>query len=338
MRDAMTSRERVKRTLHFENPDRAPRDLWALPGVVLYRRDEYDAMLERFPSDFVGPDMNYGLSERAKPMQGKTGTYVDEWGCLWEVAEPGVVGEVKQPILDDWSALKHYQPPWEVLDNADTSRVNEACAKTDLYVRTGTHVRPFERIQFLRGSENLFMDLGYDAKEMHQLLEMIHDFNLRDMRMWAKTDVDGVSFMDDWGTQISLLISPRQWREVFKPLYKEYCEILRAAGKDVWFHSDGHIEAIYPDLIEIGIHSVNSQLFCMDIEGLAARHKGQVTFWGEIDRQNIMPRGTADDVREAVRRVRKALDDGRGGVIAECEWGVTDPGENVATVFETWLE
>ncbi len=334
----MTGRERVRRTLEFERPDRAPRDLWALAGVTLYRIEEYQATLKRFPSDFDCPPAKYGKSERAVPLAGKTGRYVDEWGCVWVVAEPGVAGEVKEPPLADWADFPHYQPPWEVLDHADFSEVNRACAESDLYMKVGSHARPFERMQFLRGSENLFMDLGYGCREVYQLRDMIHDFNLRDMEMLVKTDIDGISFMDDWGAQTALLISPALWREFYKPLYRDYCDIIHAAGKHVWFHSDGHIEAIYPDLIEIGVDAVNSQLFCMDIEGLAAKYKGKITFWGEIDRQWILPRGTVEDVRAAVRRVRRALDDGTGGVIAECEWGVYDPQENIEAVFETWLE
>ncbi|MEM3515676.1 MAG: hypothetical protein QW281_03350, partial [Saccharolobus sp.] len=100
--------------------------------------------------------------------------------------------------------------------------------------------------------------------------------------------------------------------------------------------SDGHIEAIYPDLIEIGIDAINSQLFCMNIEELGRKYRGKVTFWGEIDRQYILPFGTVEEVRSAVRRVRKALDTGRGGVIAQCEWGLKDPKENIEAVFEEW--
>ena len=158
------------------------------------------------------------------------------------------------------------------------------------------------------------------------------------MRLWAATAVDGVSFMDDWGTQRALLISPPLWRELFKPLYREYCEILHAAGKWAFFHSDGHIAAIYPDLIEIGVDAVNSQLFCMDLEELGRRYGGQITFWGEIDRQGVLPWGTPEQVREAVRRVRRALDRGRGGVIAQCEWGINDPYENIEAVFAAWEE
>ena len=44
----MTGRERVIAALRFEKPDRAPRDLWALPYISLFRSDELDAMLDRF--------------------------------------------------------------------------------------------------------------------------------------------------------------------------------------------------------------------------------------------------------------------------------------------------
>ena len=334
----MTSRERVIKTLEFEGPDRAPRELWALAGVTKARKDEYEALCRRFPSDFAGPNGRYGASTLSREIQGEIGTYVDEWGCEFTLAEMGVCGEVKHPPLADWSRLESWSPPWELLDGADMSEVNAHCASTDLFVKTGTHVRPFERMQFLRGSENLFVDLMTLPAEFERLRALIHEFNIRDMEMWAKTDVDAVSFMDDWGAQNSLLIDPVLWREIFKPMYKDYCDILKAAGKYIFFHSDGHIAAIYPDLIELGIHAVNSQLFCMDIEGLARAYKGKVTFWGEISRQTILPFGTVDEVREAVRRVRRAMDDGRGGVIAECEWGKKDPRENIEAVFETWLE
>ena len=114
--------------------------------------------------------------------------------------------------------------------------------------------------------------------------------------------------------------------------------MIHAAGKDVFFHSDGFIMDIIPDLIELGVEALISQLFCMDIEEIAAFFKGQLTFWGEIDRQQILPFGTVDEVRAAVQRVRAALDDGQGGVIAQCEWGLHDPRENIEAVFETWLD
>jgi uroporphyrinogen decarboxylase len=197
--------------------------------------------------------------------------------------------------------------------------------------------RPFERMQFLRGTEKLFIDFAYGTKEVLQLRDLVHAYFTRELELWAKTDVDAIGFMDDWGTQERLLISPRMWRELFKPLYADYCEIIHGAGKLVFMHSDGHIAAIYPDLIEIGVDALNSQLFCMDIEALA-QYRGQITFWGEIDRQYLLPFGSVEDVKAGVRRVRQALDNGSGGVIAQCEWGLDVPEENVRAVFEAWEE
>ena len=334
----MDGRERFRRALRFERPDRAPRDLWALPGIRMYRQDELEAVRALYPPDLTGPDFRYGPSERARGTPAVVGTYVDEWGCPFTVAEPGVVGEVKDPPLADWRALDRFQPPWEMLREADFSRVNASCTATDRFVLRGTMARPFERMQFLRGSENLYLDLGYGTAEMYRLREMLHEFFCHEMELWAKTDVDGISFMDDWGTQTALLIAPTMWRELFKPLYADYCRIIHAASKFAFFHSDGHITDIIPDLIEIGVDAVNSQLFCQDIEELGRRFKGQITFWGEIDRQWILPFGSVEQVREAVRRVRRALDDGRGGVVAECEWGIGVPRENIEAVFKTWLE
>ena len=334
----MTSRERVKKALLFQTPDRAPRELWALPGVGMFRKPELKAMQARFPSDFAGASAKYGASTRAQGDCSKVGNYTDEWGVVWTVGEPGVVGEIKQAILADESAIGSYRLPWELLDQADFSKVDESCAKADRFVKVGTFTRPFERLQFLRGTEQALVDLAYGTPAVLGLLKQLHEFFVREMEMWAETAVDGVAFMDDWGSQNTLLISPAMWREIFKPLYAEYCRILREAGKFVFFHSDGNISSIYPDLIEVGVHAVNSQLFCMNIEELGAKYRGRVTFWGEIDRQHLLPFGTPEQVKEGVRRVRRALDDGRGGVIAQCEWGVKDPAANIAAVFEAWEE
>lgn len=333
----MQKRERVIRALKFERPDRAPRTLWALPGVRMDRRLELEDMERRFCPDISGVG-NAAKSSRARGDSAAVGTYVDAWGCVWSVAERGVVGEIKDPILADWKTLADWQPPWELLDQADLKEAEDRCRTTDCFVLAGTETRPFERMQFLRGTENLLLDLAGGAPEAIRLRDLLHAFYVREMRMWAKTAVDGVCFMDDWGSQTALLISPAMWRELFKPLYAEYCAILHEAGKFAFFHSDGHIEAIYPDLVEIGVDAVNSQLFCMDIEELGRLYRGRITFWGEIDRQNLLPFGTPEQVREGVRRVRRALDDGRGGVIAQCEWGLHDPAANIAAVFEAWDE
>ncbi len=142
--------------------------------------------------------------------------------------------------------------------------------------------------------------------------------------------------MDDWGSQQSLLIAPAIWRELFRPLYQEYCEIAHAHGKFAFMHSDGHIQSIYPELIEVGVDAINSQLFCMDMVELARIAKGKITFWGEIDRQHVMNAPDPESGRAAVREVVEHLYAPEGGVIAQFEFG---PGANPAMpmgLYEEW--
>jgi len=152
----------------------------------------------------------------------------------------------------------------------------------------------------------------------------------------VRTDVDAVSFMDDWGSQHALLISPKMWEAYFKPLYKDYCDLARAHGKFVFMHSDGYILDIYEHLIEIGVDAINSQLFTMPIDEIGRRFKGRITFWGELDRQYILPFGTPEDVRAGVERIKRALWDGRGGVIGQAEFNQGYPLENIRAFFEAW--
>jgi len=333
----MTGRERMMRTLNFQDVDRIPRDLWTLPGIGMFRQDEADRLLNRFPMDLVRADIGYGDGKREQGIPNRVGSSVDAWGTTWVVAEDGVVGEVKTPLLADWSGLDRYTLPWELLEGIDFSGISRQRETDDRFILAGTQVRPFERMQFLRGTENVMMDLAYGSMELERLREMLDEFNLKELDLVAGSDVDGVMFMDDWGSQNALLISPAMWRNFYKPLYKKYCDLLHAKGKYVFFHSDGNIQAIYPDLIEIGVNAVNSQLFCMDLEGLGAAFAGKIVFWGELDRQHVLPFGTVVEVKAAVRRVAGALlGKKRTGVIAQMEWGTADPYTNLEAAYGEW--
>ncbi len=337
---SLTSRERVQRCLRFETPDRLPRELWALPWAWNHFPEELRALGVRFPGDFGGVASPYRPSPRQHGDMYGVGEYVDEWGCGFQNIQAGVIGEVRAPIvreLSDWRAA--VQPPFETLPAdpvAARDAVNRQCATSPAFIRAGCCARPWERMQFLRGTVNAMVDvMDPDDPDLRGLLARIHGFYLSELEFWASTDVDALNFMDDWGAQQQLLIPPALWRSLFKPLYRDYCDLAHSHGKSVFMHSDGHIAAIYPDLVEIGVDALNSQLFCMDLAELA-RYRGRITFWGEIDRQHVLTSADPEVGRAAVRRVARHLYDPRGGIIAQFELG---PGSNPAVgtaVFEEW--
>jgi hypothetical protein len=287
-----------------------------------------------FPDDIVSAPAVYTKPLPVRGDRYRRGTYVDEWGCVFDNPLTGIIGVVHKPRILDWRDLEDYQPPEGILA-VDKEAVNAFCRKTDRFVTSGTWQRPFERLQFLRTMEQALIDLIEQPRELADLLDRIHSLYLKEVEVWAQTEVDAIGLMDDWGTQDRMLASPKIFRKIFKPMYKEYVDVAKSRGKYVFMHSDGFITEIIPDLIEIGIDALNAQIFCMGVESLGRKFKGRITFWGEIDRQQILPYGTRRDIRKAVQDIWNSLY-AEGGVIAQCEFGPGARPANIRAVFESW--
>lgn len=335
----MTSRELVYKTLEFRNTsDRVPRDLWMLPiANIKYGDDAVNEILNKYEWDFVSTKANY--KEKSTVQKGSSfelGEYVDEWGCVFTNIQRGIIGEVKNPLVakdeEEWEDTSKIVIP-ECLLSFDEKEINADCAKTDKFVLCEYFPRPFERLQFIRGTENLYIDLIEQPKGFIDFIDKMHDFHCRLLDKWAKTDIDALYFMDDWGSQRSLLINPALWRDIFKPMYRDFINIAHKNGKKIFMHSDGYIMDIIPDLIELGLDALNSQIFCMGPKSLA-KFRGKITFWGEMDRQHILPHGTPDDVINATKKVYENLW-ADGGCIGQCEFADAKP-ENVDALFDTW--
>ena len=328
-----TSRTLIRKTLEFDAPARVPRDLWTLPWANIHYPEQLAEIVRRYPSDLAGcPATGYTSPVQGDPYE--LGIYIDEWGSIFHNRQRGVIGEVKEAAIATWEDLPKLRIPYERLE-FDIDAANAFCRSSDKFVTGGCCPRPFERLQFLRTSPQLYMDLAEEPPELFELIHTLHEFFLKELERWAQTEVDALNFMDDWGAQRRLLISPKTWRRIFKPLYKDYIDLAHAHGKKIFMHSDGYIQDIIPDLVELGLDAVNSQLFIMDIEELGRQFGGKITFWGEIDRQYLLPFGTQAEVEAGVQRVYQHLYH-QGGCIAQCEFSAGSKPENVLKVYETW--
>ncbi len=326
----MTSRERVIATLNFSGPDRIPLDCWILPRSWKGREAELGAMLREHPTDFAGapydnPYLQIGTYN--------LGTFTDAWGCEWLNLAEGIIGEVKEPVFADYAALRDFQWPMETLDRGWENTAAGIANNREKFI-LGTVGNIFERMQFLRGTEALYMDLAEESDEVYELRDRLAAFYRGLAERWVKTDVDALNFSDDWGSQRALLIRPEKWREFYKPVYKELFAIARDAGKYVFFHSDGYIADIYPDLIEIGVSALNSQVWCMGLDTVAP-YAGKITFWGELDRQHLLPYGTPADIHAAARQMKETLYR-NGGLIGQCEIDHLTSLENAEAFFTAW--
>lgn len=331
------NRKVVLDTVNFENPSRVPHQIWDVPWSYIHYPREMKAVRERFPDDIVWCPRFLKADPPTKGDPYEIGQYVDEWGCVFENRQKGVIGEVKQGLISDeeWEDGDQIRVPEEFL-NLDVEAINAYCRSNDQFVLAGSSVRLFERMQFFAGTQKVLMDLLEQPDGMLKVLDRTHAFFCEELEAWAKTDVDGLFIQDDWGAQINLLISPKLWVELFKPRYADYAAIARKYGKKLFMHSDGYIVDIIPHLIDIGVDALNSQIFCIGLEKLE-QFKGKITFWGEIDRQYLLSRGTQEEVRQAVRKVRQLLWQ-NGGCVAQVDFGVGVKPDNVVAALETWAE
>lgn len=340
----MTSRERVQRCLNFETPDRMPRDLWMLPWFSARHPDAVEKLRAAYPVDFGGAPNVGRPSSRAHGDPFANGEYTDAWGCDFINMHAGVIGEVKHAVLTDPADYKTViQPPYETLPEDFTAardtvnRTLDAPGGHDKFIKSGCF-NPWERYQYYRGTMDAMCDvMDPDDAGVKGAIAAIHGYFMKELEFWTSTDVDAVFLMDDWGAQNQLLIPPDIWRAVFKPLYREACDLAHSRGKYVFMHSDGFIEEIYPDLIEIGVNALNSQLFCMDFDHLK-QWKGRITFWGEIDRQHVMVSSDPAVIHAAVQRVADALYDPRGGIIAQFELGPGCHPDAGMAAFDAWRD
>lgn len=324
----------VEKTLNFESPERIPRHLWFLPWAEKHHAEFLHQLQKKFPDDIRTVPAVYHNPPVTCGNRYSQGTYIDEWGCVFENPEDGIIGIVRKPRLADWQDLEDFFPPESAL-TLDKKAINAFCRQSDRFILSETTARPFERLQFIRTMEQALLDLVEQPPGLFELLRRIHEHYCKAIEVWAQTDVDGIALMDDWGTQSALITSPEIFRTIFKPMYRDYVEIARQYGKYVFLHSDGHILDLFPDFIEIGIDAINSQIFCMGVKELGERFCGQITFWGEIDRQHLLPEGSREEIVQAVYDMGQELYD-RGGVIAQCEFGLKARPENVMAFFEAW--
>ena len=333
----MTSKELVLSTLEFRNTTgRVPRQLWQLPWANIHYPEMLEKLAKDFEWDFAGPVTEYAQLPITKGDPCEVGEYVDEWGCVFTNIHRGIIGEVKHPIVndDDWEDADNVHIPEELL-SFDIDQVNTSCAEMkDKFLVAGACPRPFEQLQFIRGTVNLYMDLMEPPEGMLKFIEKMHDYYCRLLTKWAKTDVDALGMMDDWGSQNDLLINPEIWEKIFMPMYRDYIDIAHSHGKKMFMHSDGNTLRIIPKLIDLGLDAINSQIFCMGVENLA-QFKGKITFWGEIDRQHLIPNGTPQQIDEAVQKVYDTLWQD-GGCIAQCEFGAGANPDNIYRIYEKW--
>jgi len=267
--------------------------------------------------------------------------HTDEWGTHWEHRIYGIWGYRIGYPLADMSKLDNYHFPaaprleGEALAKAQAAAV----VHRQKYYHVGGGGSLFETMQSLRPFDDVLIDISQDTPEINRLADRLVEYNVTLVENALALDVDAVSFGDDFGTQQTLMLSPKVWRRFFIPRYQALFAPVRRAGKRIFFHSCGQIKAILPDLRELGVDAVWPQLQVYDLPDLAhtCREMG-MSIQLHPDRGELLQRGTPQQIRDYIHRLVDIFDIYSGGSWLYLEVDPGFPWENVKAMFETAIE
>lgn len=336
----MNPRDRILAAIEFSGPDRCPIHHYIFPGALRRHRQKLMDLVTRYPDDFGNHAVlaNAALLDTLSAGADDMVEWQDKWGTVWRRLAGYTAGEPVRPAIPDWDAWKSYEfppPPDDAHFQAFAARVKERHPEEFVAAPGGGF---FQLMQHMRGPSNYLIDLAEDNEGVHELADRMVEYNLYAIQRYIQAGADCISFGDDWGAQDRLLIHPDHWRRFFKHRYARMFAPARDAGVHVWFHSDGWILEIIEDLIEIGVTVLNPQHACMGTQRVAEIAAGRVCIRTDIDRQWVIPFGTPDEIRGAVKEAIAAFGAYNGGVILHGEVGPEVPFENIEALYSAFYE
>jgi uroporphyrinogen decarboxylase len=196
----------------------------------------------------------------------------------------------------------------------------------------------FECAWLLRGLESLLIDFMINPELVTALLDHLTGSGIESATRLAQSGIDILLTGDDVGMQQGMMMSPQLWRKWLKPRLAEVIAAAKKVNPDllVFYHSDGNIKPIIPELIEIGVDILNPvQPECMDPAEIKREYGNDLAFWGTIGTQTTMPFGTPEEVRATVKERIKTVGQHGGLLLAPTHVIEPDvPWENVVAFFE----
>jgi uroporphyrinogen decarboxylase len=336
----MTHRERFLMAINHEEPDRVPIDIWFTPEAEkqLLRHLGQDkkraALIEEFSAshgtsgsgvlphlldfDFQmawhGPATGFYASSEPE--------YYDEWGIKWKWVDAG--GGTRYTEIAEHRLADMREPTdFEMPDFSNESRYDgtrEIIRKygKDYAIIGAMTCTFFEIAWYLRGMEQLLMDMACERDWVHAYLDKLLKWAITAASKLTELGCDVIWIGDDFGTQNRMLISPEMFREFIKPNYDRLFTALRRINPNIKIalHCDGYFEPIVPDLIEIGVQIFNPiQPLSMNPTEMKRKYGKNMVLWQSLDNQHTFPFGTVQDVIDETKHRLKTCAPGGGLII-----------------------
>lgn len=373
--DSMTSRQRVVTALSHREPDRVPFDCNFSYEGYLRLKDFLGLKTEVSPSSpwlsisnplelisELNIDLYYiglGKEKNAPVFEYGMETYTDEWGATFRRMEnpSGLSYEIINPALQHASIKDLEDYPWPDPHNPELAagveeKARELFENTTLALVGKFSNSIFEQAFYLRGFEQMLIDISLDPEFATALMEKMVDIALARLQVGLKACgkyIQGVRFAgDDMGQQTGPLMSPKMFRRVIKPIFSRYYKSARAMIDEynpeirIIAHTDGDVYPLIPDYIEMGLDVLNPvQPYVSEMEHdkLKAEFGTQLSFHAAIDIQRVLPFGTPEEVKAEAIKTMRMLGPGGGYILAPTHYVQGDvPPQNILALRDAVLE
>lgn len=339
----MTPRERVLRAFKRSPglPDRVPlqfefcASLYEHFAVGLgipmrYTRNLFEDVTYRISGNEIRTAMGCdvvvtGAAERSgfEPAKDADGTWLNEYGMRMKPG-PVYVDVVDHPLRHAGTVSDVRAYPWP--DPGAPGRYGDAESLVNRYkdryfVIGDIEVTVFSLAQMLVGMDKLLVDMACCEEYVVPLFAACADFQTEIGLCLIERGVDALWIGDDFGGQTGLLISPGMFEEQLMPIYTRMIERFKASKPDIVpiLHCDGAVSELLPQIREIGFDVFNPVQPGVPGHGpreLKERFGKLFAFWGGIDQQYLLPRGTDAELEADIREKIAILGAGGGYMIS----------------------
>ncbi|MFW6065725.1 MAG: uroporphyrinogen decarboxylase family protein [Planctomycetota bacterium] len=335
--------EDTAKAMRFQRPERIPVHFGFNASCWFhYDQQALQDLMEAHPYLFPNFRRRERIEPQLSPEQQAHRSARDCWGCVWKTAQDGIVGQVVEHPLADWSAFDSYEPPdpdtcdgrWSC-DWDEKRRQFQAAKQRDGYAGASLlHGHTFLHLCDLRGYENLMLDMADGEPRLDALVTMVERFNTALVERMLSWGPDHFGFPEDLGMQRGPMLMPEHFRRYIKPVYRRMMSKVSDAGVMVSMHCDGDIRTLADDLLDVGVGCLNVQGLVNGVEWIRDNLKGRVCIDLDVDRQNTVRFGSPADIDALIHYEAEQLGSPEGGLMFRVDMYPGIPLENVGALMD----
>lgn len=282
---------------------------------TIKRGGKPDRIVKQFEGTVFLPGDPVALFVRGQRYMGMPPTK-DKWGTeiMWPDGIPAAMPHVTEAnkVIKDITCWRDFVKVPDLIANCSADELWEpylervrAVDRENNLVMAFAPTGIFERLHFLMGFEDMFINLMTEPEAMKDLADAIGEYRYRGMKLMVDhVHPDVLHSHDDWGSKQNLFIQPELWREYIKPQYAKAYGYVHENGVIIEHHADSFCEQIVEDMVDLHIDVWQGVLPQNDIVRIQKQLGGRMALMGGIDAA-IVDRAdaTEEEIRTETRRV-----------------------------------